>query len=283
MVQTPARNHAQRGNHKHYARMTHPNPHRHVVPIAVLTRSKLVPLTAASAVTVDVPHNNVIRPRPTKTVSYKPHSPQRRTINHRPLPPASNFPPKVTTVKAPNGNPHHALKDKGVIDSGCSRHMTVNMSYLTDFEEINGRYVAFGGNPKGGKISGKGKIRTVTTVVPPNNVTRPRPANTFVTKPHSPPRRNINHRPSPKPSTFTSKVTTVKAPKVNAVKGVQGNWDGSLNHALKDKRVIDSGCSRHITWNMSYLSDFEEINGGYVAFGGNPKGGKITGKGKIRT
>nr|GEV96190.1 putative ribonuclease H-like domain-containing protein [Tanacetum cinerariifolium] len=27
---------------------------------------------------------------------------------------------------------------------------------------------------------------------------------------------------------------------------------------------------------MSYLSDFEEINGGYVAFGRNPKGGKIT-------
>nr|GEX31145.1 hypothetical protein [Tanacetum cinerariifolium] len=36
-------------------------------------------------------------------------------------------------------------------------------------------------------------------------------------------------------------------------------------------------------WNMSYLTDFEEINGGYVAFGKNPKGGKITGKGKIRT
>nr|GEY60496.1 ribonuclease H-like domain-containing protein [Tanacetum cinerariifolium] len=34
------------------------------------------------------------------------------------------------------------------------------MSYLSDFEEINGRYVAFGGNPKGGKITGKGKIRT---------------------------------------------------------------------------------------------------------------------------
>nr|GEX31629.1 hypothetical protein [Tanacetum cinerariifolium] len=28
--------------------------------------------------------------------------------------------------------------------------------------------------------------------------------------------------------------------------------------------------------NMSYLSDFEEINGGYVAFGGNLKGGMIT-------
>nr|GEW36515.1 putative ribonuclease H-like domain-containing protein [Tanacetum cinerariifolium] len=63
--------------------------------------------------------------------------------------------------------------------------------------------------------------------------------------------------------------------------GVKGNW-GNPRHALKDKGVIDSGCSRHITGNMSYLSDFEEINGGYVAFGGNPKGGKITGKDKIR-
>nr|GEZ73137.1 hypothetical protein [Tanacetum cinerariifolium] len=59
-----------------------------------------------------------------------------------------------------NGNPQHALKDKGVIDSGCSRYITGNMSYLFDFEELNGGYVAFGGNPKGGKISGKEKIRT---------------------------------------------------------------------------------------------------------------------------
>nr|GFC05929.1 putative ribonuclease H-like domain-containing protein [Tanacetum cinerariifolium] len=34
---------------------------------------------------------------------------------------------------------------------------------------------------------------------------------------------------------------------------------------------------------MSYMSDCKEINGGYVAFGGNPKGGKISGKCKIRT
>nr|GEW51175.1 hypothetical protein [Tanacetum cinerariifolium] len=58
------------------------------------------------------------------------------------------------------GNPQHALKDRGVINSGCSRHMTGNMSYLSDFEELNGECVAFGGNPKGGKISGKGKIKT---------------------------------------------------------------------------------------------------------------------------
>ncbi|GKB40330.1 ribonuclease H-like domain-containing protein [Tanacetum coccineum] len=53
------------------------------------------------------------------------------------------------------GNPQIDLKDQGVIDSGCSRHMTGNMSYLTDYEEIDGGYVAFRGNPKGGKITRK--------------------------------------------------------------------------------------------------------------------------------
>ncbi|GJR76091.1 hypothetical protein Tco_0088456 [Tanacetum coccineum] len=48
--------------------------------------------------------------------------------------------------------------------------------------------------------------------------------------------------------------------------------------ARKGELVIDSGYSRHMTGNMSYLTDFEEINGGYIAFGGNLKGGKITRK-----
>nr|GEW92089.1 hypothetical protein [Tanacetum cinerariifolium] len=56
-------------------------------------------------------------------------------------------------------------------------------------------------------------------------------------------------------------------------RGYQGNWQ-----ALKDKGVINSGFSRHMIKNISYLSNFEEINGGYVAFGRNPKGGKIIGK-----
>ncbi|GJV96382.1 ribonuclease H-like domain-containing protein [Tanacetum coccineum] len=67
------------------------------------------------------------------------------------------------------GNPQQDLKDKGVIDSECSRHMTWggkgrgeegNRLYLTDYEEIDGGFVAFGGNSKGGKITRKGKIRT---------------------------------------------------------------------------------------------------------------------------
>nr|GFA17323.1 reverse transcriptase domain-containing protein [Tanacetum cinerariifolium] len=38
------------------------------------------------------------------------------------------------------GNLQMDLQDKGVIDSGCSRHMTGNMSYLTDYKEIDGGY-----------------------------------------------------------------------------------------------------------------------------------------------
>nr|GEW40832.1 ribonuclease H-like domain-containing protein [Tanacetum cinerariifolium] len=64
---------------------------------------------------------------------------------------------KKKTIKpsVAKGNPQIDLQEKGVIDSGCSRHMTRNMSNLTDYEKIDGGYVAFGGNPKGGKITGK--------------------------------------------------------------------------------------------------------------------------------
>ncbi|GJW59959.1 retrovirus-related pol polyprotein from transposon TNT 1-94 [Tanacetum coccineum] len=55
-------------------------------------------------------------------------------------------------VKKSQSNPQMDLHDQGVIDSGCSRHMTGSMSCLIDYEEIDGGYVAFGGNPKGGKI-----------------------------------------------------------------------------------------------------------------------------------
>nr|GEU55737.1 hypothetical protein [Tanacetum cinerariifolium] len=128
MIQKPIRNHAMRGNHQHYARMTHPYPHRHVVPTTFLTRSRLVPLTAARLVTTVV---NAVKGIKGNWV-WKPKCP---VLDH---------------VSRHTSNLQHALKDKGVIDSGCSRHMTWNISYLFDFEEINRGYVAFGGNPKGG-------------------------------------------------------------------------------------------------------------------------------------
>nr|GFA05899.1 hypothetical protein [Tanacetum cinerariifolium] len=68
---------------------------------------------------------------------------------------------KGNVVKAVQGNPHEHLQDKGVIDSGCSRHMTGNMSFLKDYEEIDGGYIAFGGNPKKGKITFKASSCTV--------------------------------------------------------------------------------------------------------------------------
>nr|GEV35935.1 hypothetical protein [Tanacetum cinerariifolium] len=65
----------------------------------------------------------------------------------------------VSDNEKEDGNPQMDLQDQGVIDSGCSRHMTGNMSYLTYYEEIDRGYVAFGGNPKGGKITEKDKLR----------------------------------------------------------------------------------------------------------------------------
>ncbi|GJT78297.1 putative ribonuclease H-like domain-containing protein [Tanacetum coccineum] len=50
-----------------------------------------------------------------------------------------------------------------------------------------------------------------------------------------------------------------------------------------DPRFVDSGCSRHMIGNIAYLSDFKEFNGGYVTFGGGTHGGRISGKGTLKT
>nr|GEX18639.1 ribonuclease H-like domain-containing protein [Tanacetum cinerariifolium] len=125
-------------------------------------------------------------------------------------------------------------------------------------------------------------VKTPRPSVKPTKVQHQRPTKHGVNKAHYPIRRPINLRPSPQTSNFHQQVTTVKANQVNVVQGVKGNWVNP-QHALKDKGVIDSGSSRHMTGNISYLSNFEALHGGYVAFGCNPKGGKITRKGKIRT
>nr|GEV04128.1 ribonuclease H-like domain-containing protein [Tanacetum cinerariifolium] len=52
------------------------------------------------------------------------------------------------------------------------------------------------------------------------------------------------------------------------------------HRALKDKRIVDSGCSRHITRNKAHFADYQEFKGGSVAFGGS--NGRITGKGNIK-
>nr|GEZ29408.1 copia protein [Tanacetum cinerariifolium] len=122
--------------------------------------SKPVSITAVRPVSAAVPKIKMTRPSHVDPIVTKSKLPIRRHITRSPSPQTSNLPPRVTAVKALVGNPQHALKDKGVIDSGCSRHMTGNMYYLSDFEELTGGYVSFGGNLMSGKISGKGKIKT---------------------------------------------------------------------------------------------------------------------------
>nr|GEY50161.1 hypothetical protein [Tanacetum cinerariifolium] len=85
--------------------------------------------------------------------------------------------------------------------------------------------------------------------------------------------------PTQKEPSFVQTSKHVKTP-MTSVKTVKHPIHvGNLRKDILNSRgVIDSGCSRHMNGNIFYLSDFKEINGGYVAFGGNPKGGKITGK-----
>ncbi|GKE23768.1 putative ribonuclease H-like domain-containing protein, partial [Tanacetum coccineum] len=87
-------------------------------------------------------------------------------------------------------------------------------------------------------------------------------------------------------------VSSVRGNKVNAAKASAGwTWrpkpnvidHGNPEAELKDTRIIDSGCSRHMTRNKSFLLDYKDLDCGLVAFGGNSKGGKVTSKGNIRT
>ncbi|GJS49110.1 hypothetical protein Tco_0599231 [Tanacetum coccineum] len=47
------------------------------------------------------------------------------------------------STKAHQDNPHRTLKNKGIIDSGCSRHMTGNKAYLVTFQDFNLGPVSF--------------------------------------------------------------------------------------------------------------------------------------------
>ncbi|GJZ83248.1 uncharacterized mitochondrial protein-like protein [Tanacetum coccineum] len=70
--------------------------------------------------------------------------------------------------------------------------------------------------------------------------------------------------------------TRVKSVRPQLV-GVWRPTKNLIGHPQKEyKGYVDSGCSRHMTGNMSYLSDFKEFDGGYVTFGRGVKGGKIT-------
>nr|GEY10951.1 hypothetical protein [Tanacetum cinerariifolium] len=146
------RPYASRDIHKQYAPVNHSKFLLHKVPTAAPSQSVLT--AAARTVNAVELIFSMTRPKLASRAVSKSKSPLRRPFPRHPSSSPRYSPPRVT------GHPQQALKDNGVIDSGCSRHMTRNMSYLSDFKKLNGGYVAFGGNPKGGKITGKGQIKT---------------------------------------------------------------------------------------------------------------------------
>nr|GEU36114.1 hypothetical protein [Tanacetum cinerariifolium] len=72
-------------------------------------------------------------------------------------------------------------------------------------------------------------------------------------------------------------------PKQKVLDHVFRHNGASMNSIFLTILMHNADPSQHMTGNMSCLSEFEEIDSGYVAFGGDPKGGKITGEGKIST
>ncbi|GJY18509.1 putative ribonuclease H-like domain-containing protein [Tanacetum coccineum] len=92
-------------------------------------------------------------------------------------------------------------------------------------------------------------------------------------------------------NTGRQNVNTVRARGFNVVKPsacwvwkpIKPNGASLSNSQLNDKGFVDSGCSRHMSGNIAHLSDFKDFDGGYVTFGGGANGGRITGKGTIKT
>ncbi|GJW25362.1 ribonuclease H-like domain-containing protein [Tanacetum coccineum] len=149
----PVWNYTQRVNHQIFSRMTHPSPKRNMVQKAVLMRYGLVSFTTVRPVNTAQPRSTVNSARPMTNVFNKAHSTVRRPINNKTTTKNSNFTQRVNTVMAIPQNRLYRPRNDGLV--GCSRYMIGYMSYLTNFEEIDGGYVALGGNPKGGKIIGR--------------------------------------------------------------------------------------------------------------------------------
>ncbi|GJX44918.1 retrovirus-related pol polyprotein from transposon TNT 1-94 [Tanacetum coccineum] len=128
---------------------------KNIVPRAVLMKTGLRPLSAARPVNTAHPKTTVYSARPTSfnTAKGKVNTARPKAVN--------TARPNTAVVNAVRENQGHPQKeDQGYVDSGCSRHMTGNMSYLSDFKEFDGGYVTFGGGAKGGRITGKGTLKT---------------------------------------------------------------------------------------------------------------------------
>nr|GEX17445.1 hypothetical protein [Tanacetum cinerariifolium] len=134
----PVWNNARRMNHQKFSKMTHPHQKRNFVTTAVATKSGQVLVNAAkqhstsSTSTARTKVNTAaVRPNVNAKSSYfKPHFPKKRHFNHRSAAKLILFQEKLILLKE-------------------RMHMTCNKSFLTEYQEIDGGFVAFRGSPKG--------------------------------------------------------------------------------------------------------------------------------------
>nr|GEU96999.1 putative reverse transcriptase, RNA-dependent DNA polymerase [Tanacetum cinerariifolium] len=94
-----------------------------------------------------------------KSVSQKVNTATRKFYTAWPIA-VNTTRPNSAVVNAIRGYPQMVQEDQGYVNSGCSRHMTGNMSYLFNFKEFDGGYVTFRGGASGGRITGKGTLKT---------------------------------------------------------------------------------------------------------------------------
>ncbi|GJS71375.1 hypothetical protein Tco_0704216 [Tanacetum coccineum] len=183
-------NNYNRVNYNYTTKRTHPNAQRNMVPRAVLMKTGLKPFNTARTVNTAHPKSTVFSAKPMPRFSKTAQSTVRRPFQPKIVLTNKRFTQKVNTAKAQvintarpktvntarpkavnTARPHSAVvntirgkpqqDDTGFVDSGCSRHMTGNIAYVSDFKKFDGCYVTFGGGAHGGRISGKGLVLLV--------------------------------------------------------------------------------------------------------------------------
>ncbi|GKE03524.1 hypothetical protein Tco_1395542 [Tanacetum coccineum] len=160
MERMVSENNYTRVNYNYSAKKAHPSAHRNIVPRAVLMKTGLRPLNTARPVNTAHPKTTVYSARPMSfnTAKGKVNTARPKAVN--------TARPNTAVVNAVRANQGHPQKeDQGYVDSGCSRHMTGNMSYLSDFKEFDKGYVTFGGGSKGGRIT----VTMLQTIVASSN------------------------------------------------------------------------------------------------------------------
>ncbi|GJS39228.1 hypothetical protein Tco_0564271 [Tanacetum coccineum] len=77
-----------------------------------------------------------------------------------------------------------------------------------------------------------------------------------------------------RPSISTARHVSTASPSINTAR--PGYTSRPIYPRMNnDHVVVDSGCSSHMTGNKACLSEYEDYNGGFVAFGSDPKGDEL--------